>query len=42
MIDSSALLCNSCDGQEGRPAPPTYPDDCAYFRICGTDEVMGF
>ncbi|KAH3800162.1 uncharacterized protein LOC127836901 isoform X1 [Dreissena polymorpha] len=37
--ETTALMCLSCDGKDGRPFPPQYADDCAYLRICDTNEV---
>ncbi|XP_060584789.1 uncharacterized protein LOC132740804 [Ruditapes philippinarum] len=37
--ESNLTLCNSCDGRDGRPQPPQYPEDCAYLRQCAPTEA---
>ncbi|XP_045198656.2 uncharacterized protein LOC123552962 [Mercenaria mercenaria] len=36
--ESNLTLCNSCDGKDGRPQPPQYPEDCSFLRQCDPTE----
>ncbi|KAL4219356.1 hypothetical protein ACF0H5_021936 [Mactra antiquata] len=36
---ANTTFCNSCDGKDGRPHPPQYPEDCPFIKACEPDEV---